>query len=128
MVINMGRIEKKVKLCGKNKCKELTGLFDTGSDKTTISPELAEELGVHFTNFEWETEIPTGEIVITKEAELGEIEILGSKRPSPRVSVFPGLGKDCIIGNDLMQELGIVLDPEKHIAKIDKSKTHILLY
>jgi len=123
----MGRIEHKVRLCGERTCKEQKGLFDTGSDYTYITPQLAKELDVKYTGFTTQTEVADKRKIPTKEAELKELEVLGCKRVKPRVMVA-NIGKEVIVGNDVMQLFGIKLDPKKHKIKVDKCKSSVILY
>ena len=123
----MGRIQHSVRLCGEKVCKEEKGLFDTGSDYTYLSPKLARQLDAKFTGFEFETEVADKRTMSTREAELEEIEILGCKRIKPRVMVAD-IGTDLIVGNDIMQLLGIRLDPKNHKIRVDKCRSSVILY
>ena len=121
----MSRIEHKVKLCSKGICKEETALFDADSDLTYISPKLADEMKVKYTGFEFETEVANKGKLHVREAEIDELKVLGCRRIKPRIMVAD-VGRNIIVGNDIMLLLGITLDPKKHKLKINKCKGPIL--
>ena len=115
----MGEIREKTKLCGVKKCIEVNALIDTGSNKVSIDPKLAEEIGVIKTGHKKHVTFPPGEVV--EEVEIKSIKICGCKRVKPRLFIHPKLkesyGTDLTIGYNLMQDIGLKIDMETEKLK-----------
>ena len=121
----MGRIYEEVELIGFKKTKVVKALFDTGASRGLIHPETVKELGVVYTG--WEPEIKTADnrFVRVKELELKAIRVFGYERPKPRLYEVSELPEEVIIGLDMMQELGVVIEVREERAYLKKGRPNI---
>lgn len=105
-----GAILERTKVKGTVGEKEISALFDTGIHPCLIAPRLVEEVGVREIG-EAEMTTPSG-VVMVKEVELDEVEVRGKVRPEPRAVVTEGIPIDFVVGRDVMEWIGVKLDPK----------------
>jgi hypothetical protein len=119
----MGKIYDKVELCGKI-CKEVIAFFDRGSTHSFIDPELVRELQLEATGRRKDVAIPPARAEKANEY-IGDVIIKGQKSPKARLYEMK-IGEQLLIGLDLMQDLGIKLDPSKKTIVVNPNSKPII--
>ena len=107
-----GAIIEEVTLYGTKGSKVVPALFDTGAEPCVIKPSLADEIGVTEVGVR-RVETPFGVEYEIKEVELEKIVIRGKERPKPRAAVATPVGVDFLVGRDVMEWIGVKLEPKK---------------
>ena len=107
-----GAIIEEVTLYGTRGSRVVAALFDTGAEPCVIKPSLADEIGVTEVGIRW-VETPFGQEYEIKEVELEKIVIRGKERPKPRAAVATPVGVDFLVGRDVMEWIGVKLEPKK---------------
>ena len=119
-----GEIIEEVTLYGTKGSKVVAALFDTGAEPCVIKPSLADEIGVTEVGVRT-VETPFAEKYEIKEVELEKIVIRGKERPKPRAAVATPVGVDFLVGRDVMEWIGVKLEPKKMKMTINPSDSVI---
>lgn len=114
----MGRIREEVELVGERKSKKIKALFDSGANRCFLRPNIIEEIGGKYTGWEPIIKIADGKHVKVKEVELNSVKVLESERPYARIYALEGLPEEMLIGQDAMQELGVILEMREEKAML----------
>ena len=121
----MARISEDVEIRGTEKSKTVKAMFDSGSTKCLVNPEVLKDLGVKHTGHVFTIKLANGEFAEVKEAELVSIRVLGRERRAPRVYELEGLPEMMIIGQDFMQEMGVTLQMREERAVLEKCEPSV---
>ena len=115
-----GAIIEEVTLYGTKGSRIVAALFDTGAEPCVIKPSLADEIGVTEVGVRM-VETPFAEKYEIREVELEKIVIRGKERPKPRAAVATPVGVDFLVGRDVMEWIGVKLEPKKLRMTINPS-------
>jgi len=112
----MGTIREVIEIIGTRKSKKLLALFDSGADRNYIRTELedgdrAEHIGFHIFEGTHRAILANGDIATGERVRFKEIRIKERSSKEPSFVIMENLIEDIIIGVELMQQLGITLDP-----------------
>lgn len=121
----MAKISEDVEICGTEKRKTIKAMFDSGSTKCLVDPEVLRDLGVKYTGHVFKIKLANGEFAEVKEAELVSIKVLGCERRAPRVYELEGLPEKMIIGQDFMQEMGVILRMREETTVLERCEPSI---
>ena len=125
----MGSIWRDIKVTGTRKSKLIQALFDSGSysnfirSESVYDGETPDDIGFHIFEGTKEAILADGRTTPADMIRFREIDIEGMKIIEPRFLVMKNLSWDVIIGTELMQQLGIILD--MHSDKILLHKKRI---
>lgn len=124
----MVKVRDKLKLHKDGRSLEVVALFDKGSGKSYLSSHAAEKIG--FERYPEPRRVPLA--VEGKEAEVigyvpaVDIEIAGCLLPEKEtVGVVKGLREDAIIGLNLIEAYGIILERDRITLKEYPPKTFL---
>ena len=121
-MIELGQIYEVVIVLTEKTEKSLKALFDSGASRCFIKKEIIDEIGGRYTGWEPLIKVANGRMVKVKEVELKSIRVFDLERPFPRVYAIEGLPEDMLIGQDAMQELGVILEMREEKAVLKKSE------
>jgi len=112
----MGVIKEVVEIVGTRKSKKISALFDSGAYRNYIKKELedgnrVEDIGFHIFEGAHSAILANGNIAVGERVRFKEIRIKERSAKEPRFVIMEDLIEDVIIGVELMQKLGITLDP-----------------
>ena len=112
----MGLIKDDVKITGIRKSKKILALFDSGANKNYIKKSLRDgdspdNIGFHIFEGTHRAILANGDIAIGERVRFKEIRIKKRSVKEPSFVIMESLIEDIIIGVELMQKLGITLDP-----------------
>jgi hypothetical protein len=112
----MGIIKEEIEIVGARKSKKMTALFDTGAYRNYIRKEFencdkAEDIGFHVFEGVHRAILANGHIAIGERVRFKEIRIREHNFNEPYFVIMENLIEDVIVGVDLMQRLGVILDP-----------------
>lgn len=112
----MGTIREVIEIIGTRKSKKISALFDSGAYRNYIKMELedgdrAEDIGFHIFEGTHRAILANGDIAVGERVRFKEISIKERSVKEPSFVIMESLIEDIIIGVELMQELGITLDP-----------------
>jgi predicted aspartyl protease len=118
----MGTIREKIELIGTRKRKKITALFDTGACRNYIRKMLedgdrTEDIGFHIFEGIHRAILANGDIAVGEKVRFKIIRIKGISFKEPEFVIMENLIEDMIIGVDLMQKLGLTLDPSNEKIK-----------
>lgn len=123
----MGSIREKIEIIGVFKRKKIIALFDSGAGlnyikrKLTDGEKVVDDIGFQIYEGEQRTILADRSIVKAERVRFKGIRIKNRKEISPIFVIMDDLLEDVIIGVELMQALGIVLDiPNERIKFRDK--------
>ena len=123
----MGQIFLDIEIVGTRKSKTLLALFDSGAyrnylrSKNIFDNETPDDIGFHTYEGTRESNLADGRPVVVDWVRFKELHIPQITIKDPLFLVMENLNWDVIIGAELMQKEGIVLDPpnERIIVKPD---------
>ena len=120
----MGIIRKEIEIIGTRKSKRITALFDTGAYRNYVRREFwdgesIEDIGFHVFEGTHRVLLANGNIATGERVRFKEIRIEERSINEQRFVIMDDLIEDVIIGVELMQHLGVVLDlPNENIRQI----------
>ena len=126
----MGFIQKKVEIIGSRKNKKVLALFDSGAFKNYIRKTLydgdtPDDIGFHVFEGTRDVILANGQCLTGDWVKFKGIRIKKLSLQEPSFIIMDNLTWDVIIGAEIMQQLGIILDPKKEKVVIQlKSKNH----
>jgi predicted aspartyl protease len=121
----MGRVEEEIEVCGTKGSKKVIAIFDSGSTRCLVNPDLVESVGGEYTGYEPVVKLADGREVKVKEVEFSYIEVLGYRRIRARAFALEGLLEQMLIGQDIMQELGVTLKVREEKVVLERGKPSI---
>ena len=112
----MGVIKEAIEIVGTRKRKKILALFDSGAYRNYIKMVLedgdrAEDIGFHIFEGTHRAILANGDIAVGERIRFKEIRIKERSVNEPRFVIMENLIEDVIIGVELMQKLGITLNP-----------------
>jgi len=112
----MGTIREEIEIIGKRKSKKIIALFDTGAYRNYIRKLLedgdeTEDIGFHIFEGIHRAILANGDIAVGERVRFKGISIKERNVKEPEFIIMEDLVEDVIIGVNLMQKLGITLDP-----------------
>ncbi|MBU4374207.1 MAG: retropepsin-like domain-containing protein [Euryarchaeota archaeon] len=112
----MGTIKEEIELVGTRKSKRIIALFDSGAHRNYIRKMLedgdrAEDIGFHIFEGTHRAILANGDIAVGEKVRFKIIRIKECSFGEPEFIIMENLIADAIIGVNLMQRLGITLDP-----------------
>ncbi len=112
----MGFIFENVELTGSIKKKTISALFDSGADSNHIRYELfdgesIESIGFNKIGLYTTIILGNGQTIGSEQVEFEKLSIKNQVIKKPTFCISDSLPYDMIIGADLMQSFGIILDP-----------------
>ncbi len=112
----MGFVRENVEIVGSRKNKQLLALFDTGAyrnyiRKVMFDGETPDDIGFHTFEGTKEIILANGSNVPGDWVRFREVRIVDAYLKNPLFIVVEDLTWDIIIGVELMQTLGVVIDP-----------------
>lgn len=119
----MGIIREEIEIIGTRKRKRILALFDSGAYKNYIKRELkdgdnAEEIGFHVFIGRHRVILANGDIATGEIVKFKEMVIKGHSISEPNFVIMDNLFEDVIIGVEIMQKLGLTLEPQNEMVKI----------
>lgn len=112
----MGTIWQDIEVTGIHKTKSIQALFDSGAyynfirNKSIYDEETPDDIGFHVFEGKKVCILADGRTIPTDIVRFKELDINGSKIKEPRFLIMENLTWDAIIGVELMQKMGIILD------------------
>lgn len=112
----MGLIKDEIEIIGMKKRKKISALFDSGAYRNYIKKNLKdgdspESIGFHIFEGEHKAILANGVTAYGERVGFREICIRKQNMKEPKFVIMENLLADVIIGVELMQKLGITLDP-----------------
>lgn len=118
----MGEIREEIEITGIRKSKKIVALFDSGAQRNYIRKILEdgnrvdEDIGFHIYEGIHEPILANTDITIGERVRFKKIYIKERSFEEPEFIIMEKLFVEAIIGANLMQKLGIILDlPNKRI-------------
>lgn len=113
-----GLVVRMIKIRGTKAEREVDAWFDTATYYGAIQPGLAEEVGVKSVG---KRRIHSPLLKEPLEVELVEVEVItinGKSVKHPRLTIVERLpaGVDIIVGNEIMQTIGVLVAPKEEVA------------
>jgi len=112
----MGSIWRDIKITGTGKSKVIQALFDSGAysnfirGRSIYDGETPDDIGFHVFEGTKESILADGRTVPADMVRFKELSIEGRTLIEPKFLIWENLTWDAIIGVEVMQKLGIVLD------------------
>lgn len=124
----MGYIRGEIEIVGMNKTKKILALFDSGAHRNYLRSELEDGetpdgIGFHIYAGKHDAIMANGELAPGVMVKFKELRINEHTINEPSFVVMENMYEYAIIGAELMQELGVVLDPRNHELSIKPSNT-----
>ena len=112
----MGAIREEIVIIGTKKNKKISALFDSGACRNYMRMELTDgdspdDIGFHIFEGTHEAILANGDIAHGERVRFKKICIEGRSIREPSFVIMENLLDDVIIGVEVMQRLGITLDP-----------------
>lgn len=112
----MGFVRENVEIVGTIKNKQILALFDTGAYRNYIRRELfdgetPDDIGFHTFEGTKEIILANGNLIPGDWVRFKEVHIADVCLKDPLFIIVDDLTWDIIIGVELMQKLGVVVDP-----------------
>ncbi len=113
---SMGIIKEKIEIIGMRKSKRISALFDSGAYRNYIRKKFedgdrAEDIGFHVFEGTHRAILANGDIAMGERVRFKEVRIKERCVNEPSFVIMENLIEDVIIGVELMQKLGVTLDP-----------------
>ena len=124
----MGNIWQDIEITGIRKSKLIQALFDSGAyynyirSENIYDGETPDDIGYHVFEGTKESILADGRTAPVDLIRFKEVDIEGRKVKEPRFFIMKNLSWDAIIGVDLMQKLGIILDMNSDTIIFGKEK------
>lgn len=114
----MGFVQRDIQIIGSRKLKTVRALFDSGAYRnyirtTMYDGDTADDIGFHIFEGTRESILANGSLSTGDWVRFKEIRIEEVSLQEPLFVVMDNLTWDVIIGVELMQTLGLILDPPK---------------
>jgi hypothetical protein len=114
----MGFIQKEVEIIGSRKSKVVVALFDSGAfrnyiRRTLYDGDTPDDIGFHVFEGTRDMIFANGQYLTGDCVRFKEIHIKKLSLQEPSFTIVDDLTSDVIIGAEIMQQLGIILDPKK---------------
>lgn len=124
----MGYIRAEIEIIGTNKSKTIIALFDSGAHRNYLRGELEDGetpdgIGFHIYEGKHDAIMANGELAPGVGIRFKELRINGHTVSEPGFVVMENMYEYAIVGAELMQELGVILDPRNHELTIKPSNT-----